>query len=142
MLEECSAGQFNKNLLACRPKGGAAQQIRPKYKRLTFNKWSKMAVNTPFSMLMLGKGAADARVTCQTVNHATHPPVLCALSDTLALCFPLEPGPAWLIKSLSPKINHTLWGIDSDYEHRCPSDLTQLCAWLEFHLRLWKAGGK
>lgn len=50
---------------------------------------------------------------------------------TLLLCFLLEPGPARLIKSLSPKIDHMLWGIDSDYEHWCPWPDSALClAWV------------
>ena len=58
---QCRTIQVNKNLLP------------------RFNKWNKMVVNAPFSMLMLGKGTAEAEITCQVVYHVTHPPFLCAL---------------------------------------------------------------
>lgn len=75
-------------------------------------------------------------------NSKSRNPPTCPMCPavTLLLCvFHWNPGSAWLIKSLSPEIDHMLWGIDSVCEHWCPSDLTQLCARLEFHLLLWKA---
>lgn len=77
-----------------------------------------MVVNSPSSMLMLGKRTAQAQVTCKRRYHTTHPPFPVPHCDqTPALCFPKEHRADLVNHSLSPEVDHMLWEIDSDHEH-------------------------